>query len=593
MLSRAAVLLFLFFTIAFNLPAWSQIITGSIRGVVKDSNGRPLAGATVIISKTHTGQTRSLTTNDLGVFHFPALPVGVYSVEARLDGFQPVRANRVEVDLSRTSNVPFTLNLAKTETIHVIGDSPMIDLQNAGVPTIFRQEMVENLPTRRHMWTLMQVAPGVTTDRGDDLDSGIIAFGSNRQSNNWIIDGLDITGPQTGDPGFEPNPDIIEQMQVYGVGSPAEYGNHTGAVLNVITKKGGNDLHGGVNSFFQSQAFTGMNVRVPDSDFVFHRDTYYEVTGQIGGPILRDKIWFFGAVQSNRDSYSGPGSNPDYAPLTKLDRYNLKITARLGKRYDLNGFFHDEQFDLPDPVQPHYAKSALPHQFGSTLSWGASLTSAFDEKILLETGYAGWSGQSLRGSQTDSLENPFFFFDRELSNFTWSGGIQRPNDNTTYRHQVRGKATYYADRFLKSQHEFKFGVQYFYGSAILLSGYGPNGSVYLDGYDYDVGFFKNYRTPFLSGSVSDGLGFFVDDTVTLNQRVTLNLGFRFDHNTGSIPDFDRLEVGTPSITEIGNFKRTGEMIPGVNNLVQWNLVSPRLGFVWRTREDGRAALRGS
>jgi len=136
-----------------------------MRGVVTDRYGQPLPGATVFISsKTQSGLTRNLSTNELGVFQCPALPVGTYSVEARLHGFQNVRANRVDIDLDRTTNVPLKMKLAVSETIQVVGDIPMIDSQNAGVPTYFKQEMVEHLPTNRHMWILMQVAPGVTTD---------------------------------------------------------------------------------------------------------------------------------------------------------------------------------------------------------------------------------------------------------------------------------------------------------------------------------------------------------------------------------------------------------------------------------------------
>src|SRR5262249_26015699 len=151
-----------------------------------------------------------------------------------------------------------------------------------------------------------------------------------------------------------------------------------------------------------------------------------------------------------------------------------------------------------------------------------------------------------------------------------SGGVSYPYDYTTSRHQVNGKATYYADQFLKSQHEFKFGVQFSRGFADTISGLGPNGSytVYFPNpygpypclYDY-------YQVPFHYGSTSQELGTFVDDTVTLNSRFTLNLGVRFDRNAASIPDFDQLAVGTPSITKIANFKTTGQIIPGVKDLI--------------------------
>jgi len=591
MRSRRGFAILLLFVTGFSVVAWSQSITGSIRGIVSDSDGQPLAGATVIIrSKALIGQSRSATTNTFGVFRFPSLPIGVYSVEARLEGFESFNANRVDVSLGGTANVPFTMKVARAEAITIMGETPLIELQNAGFSTIYNEEMLENLPIQRNMWVLMQVAPGVTTDYGDAQDPATIAFGSNRQSNSWNIDGIDVTGPETGKAWWYSNPDIIEQIQIYGIGAPAEYGNHTGAVLNVVTKKGSNNLHGGVNSFFQADELTDVNVRFPDSDFVFHRDKYYDITGQMGGPIAKDRVWFFGAFESSRDSYTTPGSDPNFAPLSKTDRYDFKVTTRLAEHQELTGFFHDEEYDTNDPPNLYIDASALARTFGTNPAWGAILTSTLSQNLLIEMGYAGWWGHELYGSQTGSLEDPYF--NAGVYPNTISGGVYGVYDYTTYRHQLNGKATYYADRFLKSQHEFKFGVQYSYGSADTITGLGPNGS-YTTLLDYYGSLYNGEQRPFHYGSVSQDVGLFVDDTLTVNDRLTLNLGIRFDHIGGSFPDYDRLEVGTPSITEIGNFRSTGQTIPGVNDYIQWNLVSPRLGFVWQTRADGRAVLRGS
>jgi len=589
MLTRTKLPLFLLI-ISFNVTAWSQTITGSIRGTVTDGDNQPLAGVAVTVhSKALIGQSRIATTNTLGVFRFPSLPIGVYSVEAQLKDFDRVHANPVEVSMGITANVELSMRLARAEAITVRGESPLIDIQNAGFSTTYKEEMVENLPMQRNMWILMQVAPGITVDLGGGND-GTIAFGSNRISNSWYIDGIDVTGPETGRAWWTTNPDIISQIQIYGVGAPAEYGNHTGAVLNVVTKKGSNSLHGGFNTFLQTDGFTGVNARIPDSDFVFHRAEYHDITGQIGGPIKKDNIWFFGAVQNLRDAYSPPGIDPNSAPLTKNDRYDLKISSRLGAKSDLNAFVHNEAFDFPDASSPYYAKSALGHEFGTNPAWGTTLTSTLNENLLIEAGYAGWWSHDLSSSQTGSMEDPFF--DYAVYPMTASGGHLPVWDYETYRHQVNGKLTYYADRFLKSQHEFKFGAQFSYGSADTIYGLGPNGA-YNYKVDWGYYYYRQEQAPFHYGGTSENLGVFVDDTITLSDRFTLNLGLRFDRIRGSIPDYDRIEVGSPSITEVGNFRSTGQTIPGVEDYIRWNLVSPRLGFVWQTREDGRAAIRGS
>src|SRR5262249_36796201 len=134
---------------------------------------------------------------------------------------------------------------------------------------------------------------------------------------------------------------------------------------------------------------------------------------------------------------------------------------------------------------------------------------------------------------------------------------------------------------------------YSQGSADNIYAYGANGLYTYTYGDYYPTLYGVGWGPLHYGAITKDLGTFLDDTVTVHDHLTLNLGVRFDHDTGSIPDFDRLEAGTPSLTQAGNFKSTGEKIPGIKNLIRWNLVSPRLGFVWQTRNDGRAAFRGS
>jgi hypothetical protein len=151
---------------------------------------------------------------------------------------------------------------------------------------------------------------------------------------------------------------------------------------------------------------------------------------------------------------------------------------------------------------------------------------------------------------------------------------------------------------LKSQHEFRFGVQWARGDVFTDgTAYGADG-YYLAHYAYEYdGQVYNYwyqyqMLPFQYGSLTHDLGLFLDDTITVNDRLTLNLGVRFDHNTGDFPDFDILEVGTPSFTPVGNFINTGVSVPG-KHIMTWNKVSPRIGFVWQPRADGRSVVQGS
>src|SRR5215831_12930957 len=152
---------------------WSQVTTGSMRGVVSDPDGKPIPGATVTISSAALiGSTRVAYTNELGVFRFPSLPVGAYSVEVMLEGFQKVQVAKVTVSLDQTANVPLTMNMAtQSKSLTIVGETPLIDVQQSGLSTNYSNDILENTPTQRNFFSLMQVAPEISAAVGDNQGS--------------------------------------------------------------------------------------------------------------------------------------------------------------------------------------------------------------------------------------------------------------------------------------------------------------------------------------------------------------------------------------------------------------------------------------
>lgn len=574
--------------LAFTAMVWGQSTGGNIRGVVNDSEGKPLPGVTVTISsKALLGGTRTTYTNDLGVFRFPSLPVGTYSVDFTMEGFDKVNVSTVNVSLDQTANVPVSMNFAKmTETVTIMGETPLIDVTDSQNSTNYSGPILEEVPTQHSEWLLMQMTPGVSQNFGDAGGDRTIAFGSNQQSNAWHVDGLDLSAPETGSTWLGINPDLIQEVQVVANGG-AEYGNHMGAVFNVVTKKGSNEVHGGANYYFLDDGLTGTSVDLntgSNSD-VFHRLDWRQITAQVGGPMIKDKLWWFGGFQSYRDASSQPGTDPAYAEqvTTKSDKYDAKVNSLLGEKHEVTGFFHWDNWDSPNTPSPFVAPSALAGEGGQNPAWGASWTYSKSENTLIEAGYSGWSTTDLYDSVIGApLQDPFIDYTPPGGGpTTYSGGVYYTWDYKTWRSTFRGKVTQYADNFLKSQHEFKFGVQYSKGSNDSINGLGPNGFYTYNYYGY---LYKVEQTPWQYGSRTNDLGLFVDDTVTVSDRLTLNLGVRFDHDTGRLPDYKRLQIGDPSITPVGHFQETDQNIPG-QDVVDWNLVSPRLGFVWQPEKQ--------
>ncbi len=575
--------------------AWSQ--TGNIRGTVSDETGAVLPGATVVIhSDALIGGTREQVTNELGVYRFISIPIGTYDVEAALPSFETKRFEAVRVALNATASVDIPLKLSTiAETVTVTGESPIVDVTAAGIQSGFQEEMLKELPTQRNMADLIQVLPGMSVDRGDGTTARTIAYGSNRQSSSWNVDGIDVTAPETGAAWLTVNPDNIEELQVMGVGAPAEYGNHTGAVMNVVTKKGSNEFSGGANYFFQTDGLTDTNIIRDGTGF--SRQVFRDLTGQLGGPIFKDKLWFYGSFQYAQSASKEPGVPENFVqPTDEGYNFDIRITSRLNESNELTGFFHHADGDGFDPASPFYSQSAIPKQKDKNPGWGVNLTSTLSTNTLLEAKYAGWWAYEDYLSTTGSLEEPFYDYTPPGGGGqTYAGGVGSYQGNTwtyeTWRNQFNAKVTHYTDDFMGAQHDFRFGVQFSRGVAFTPgSAIGPNGSY---AYHYAPYFYRVTQDPYQYGGIAQDLGLFLDDSITISDRLTINAGVRFDHNKGWIPDYERLTIGTNTdFSPAGFFQPTGETVPGLD-INNWNLVSPRIGFAFQPDKAGRSVIRGS
>ena len=185
------------------------------------------------------------------------------------------------------------------------------------------------------------MTPGISSTQVQDSTTSS-AFGSNTNENQYQIDGTNITSPTAGQMWPYPNTDIVAEMELVGVGAPAEYGNMQGAVFNIVTKSGGNTLKGLLNWFSQYQATTGNNQ--PDQEFPYHRDRFQDATVQLGGPIIRDKMWWFGSYQYRRDYFSEPGTDPLFPTQDLQDRVFGKLTWQINQNNNLLFAYHNDHW---------------------------------------------------------------------------------------------------------------------------------------------------------------------------------------------------------------------------------------------------------
>ena len=516
---------------------YPQAFTGALRGTVTDASGAVMPGVTVELAGTSLiGGPKVVTTDERGQFRFPALSPGTYTVTASLSGFQTVRHENVRVEVGSQFDVDFQLKMAGvTEAVTVIGAPPLIDTSRSAMTTTVSQELLEATPvTRFTFFDLAYMTPGVSTMRFDNTASKASAFGASINENQYQLDGADLTAPQTGAAWAWPSTDIIEELQVVGLGAPAEYGNYQGAVFNVVTKSGSNTFHGGANYFYSADWLTGKNATL--DGWTYHRARYRDFSANYGGPIKKDKLWFFGGVQIRRDWYSEPGTDPAAPKETNDKRFFGKITWQASKNNKLVGSIEYDGSVLPRPVtasQPYVASGAeLSGQPVANVTW----TSVVNDTTFFEARYAGFYGYDKWAPNSGTNDTPGHY---DTATGAYSVNSMSWYDGNIWKNQVSGKLS----KFLETKHgshDLRVGAQYVNGGTDYRQGL-SGGMAY---YDYNGQYDElKVQAPYHGGDSSKmwNIGAYIDDTWAVNDKLSLTLGLRFDHSVGIVPDYPALD----------------------------------------------------
>ncbi len=554
---------------------------GSIRGRVFDRQGGALPGAMVQIIGDLIRGERLTVTGKNGTFSFLAIPPGSYSVSAELEGFASAHLDGVRVGIGSTTTLELVLDVETVrEVIEVTSEAPLLDVSSSSVGSNYSADFIEDLPTSRAFHDYMSVAPGIS--QAQEGAENFSAYGSSIASNTWNIDGLDTTAGDTGGSWWFINSDTIAEVQVLGLGMPAEYGAVSGAAINVVTKSGTNDFRGRLNWYEQVDELTETNVEIEDLDgnsFGHGRDEFRNVTLTAGGPLRNDRLWFFGAIEYNSDALTDPGVAPELANPKQWWRYDLKLTASLNQSNTLEAKGHYEDYEINFAGDPFVTPDATGVETGYNPAWGLLFQSVLSNDTFLEAHYAGWTGNDFWSSMTGSTAPPFVDYDQPVP--VSSQGLAYPYDYLLSRDQVDVKMSHFADDFIRGDHELKFGIQFTQGDAKTLVQIGEGGISY---YKYGDYYYKYEQLPYYYGSEAETISAFFDDSWKITDKLTINAGVRYDKSDADIPDYARLDnVGNP----------TGVSIPGVSGVIAFETFSPRLGFACQVGEQRRGVIRGS
>jgi Carboxypeptidase regulatory-like domain len=321
--------------LAFASPVFAQgqITTGVIQGTVTDATGAVLAGVTVDVKNIDTNITQSRTTDAEGRFVVLQLTTGNYTVTFKLQGFSTVVRDGIVLTVGQTVNLTPQLSVSNVQEIVTVTGTPIIETTRSGVASTLDEKVVGTLPILgRKFEDFLTLTPGVAVVQGPDGDE--ISFAGQRGIfNNVSLDGGDYNNGFFGEQaGGQRAPiditlDAVKEFQVIATGAPAEFGRTAGGVVNVITKSGTNNVRGTLFHFQRMEALTGDlsdGTKLED----FHREQF---GGTIGGPIQRDRAFYFGAVEGITGDFTRPNLS---VPLGSCPVSNPNIGANEG---DING----------------------------------------------------------------------------------------------------------------------------------------------------------------------------------------------------------------------------------------------------------------
>ena len=463
--------------------------TGTIEGQVTDQSGAALPGVTMELTGAHLQGTKTAVTAADGRYRFLSLVPGDYNVTATLAGFGKVQ-KKATVTLDSHVEANLQLALSTTAEVTVTGEAPLIDSTSTTAGSNYAGKVIDKLPlSSRNYADIVFTQPGVQADNGETQGRSLALsiYGSTSAENSFLIDGVNTTNVVKGIQGKDINNEFIQEVEVKTSGYQAEYGRNTGGVVNVITKSGGNEFHGGIFGYYNnlSLAADQKSVITPDyaqfgnaqSDTIATKNTRSEGGLDLGGFMVKDRVWFFAAydrvlttqVFNPTSGVTGPGTGSGCSTDTvgcpfpdtiTENKYSLKLTLNLAQSTTLQGVYFSDRQSTTGTI------SANPQSFNPFATqgrvdvggpdYGARLNQLFGSSGILTLSYGQHSDRfetKPEGLDVAQLR------DRTLTPFSYYGGYGEifgsVNNNHSDRNTYAASYTGYI-----GNHEFKVGGDY-------------------------------------------------------------------------------------------------------------------------------------
>ena len=566
--------------------------SGTLGGRVSSSDDRPLPGATVTATSPALQGQRTAVTDINGVYHFPGLPPGQYDVTFEMNAMTAVE-RRAAVPLGGAVVLDQMLTLAPVvEVVDVRGARPAPVSSPAGAFNL-RTEQFTLMPSGRTPFTIAELAPGLTDNTPNN--NQVTIGGAFAYDNVFLMDGVDINDNVLGQPNNLFIEDAIEEVQVLTSGISAEYGRFGGGIVNVITKSGGNTYSGAFRLNVSNPAWS------EETPFEKSRDTRragklsptYEVT--LGGPVVRDRLWFFGGARVERTTNQSvfPQTGVPFTSRNDNTRYEAKLTGTIRPGQTIQGTFVDNTTDL---AMPAFGGAIDPAMLTTPSTpnrlFAATWRGALGSRTFATAQYSQkwWKLENAGGSSTAILDSPFLT--RGTLGVPGGLGYNAPIfDSTDPEQRNNRQLTASVSQLVSSPrygtHEVKGGFEYFVSTRVGGNSQTSTGYVFQTDYKLDAA-----NRPAL-----DADGRLIPRFVPGNSRIQVWEPFRgaqIDLTTASFFVNDHWTAAPRLTLDLGvRFETVGTDATGVARSVRAHAFVPRVAAAYDLTGDGRTILQGT
>lgn len=574
--------------LSVSTPLLAQTQTGTISGTVAAPDGALLPGATVTVSGPSLMGTRTYVTDNTGGFRFQALPPGRdYVVEVTIDSFRTKRFEGVVVPAGQVTTLQAGLEIANVSAeVLVERGSPIIDIESPVKATTFGPDLLGNIPNSQRDWgqTVLS-APGIVDGSKENFYGPMYATGGGSViANQAAVDGVINTAPlhnisQGSGTVFE----SIQEVQVVTGTLPAEIGNVGGAYVNVVTKSGGNTVHGEAGIYFEDDSLQGDNV---DADLeaqglkAAKLSDFKDWGLNVGGPILRDRLWFDASAAQKLTATAVSGFPFDDS---KEDAYYAgKLTYQLRPGHQLTGLANSSEWTIPyTGANALITPEATVASLFDTRNYKAKWTGVFSNDLLIEADLAVRDSDQSNAPQSNA-GNAYL----DVTTGVISGANFTYFDIAYQRTLPKVVASWFKGD-MGGSHQFKFGIEMESSDAsIFRYGTGPLYFHYMTAGQPTLALFWNQAQGVESLYEMSGLHFFAQDSWIVSDRVTLNLGLRLNTWEGRWP-----EQHNSGFTYGTNVNFAPAAVTTETTAVEWMPIEPRLAANIALDEDGKTLLR--